>query len=165
MELTDRHALPLLAAGQAQKELTHNEALTMIDALLHPAVEAAGLDQPPAAPQPGQLWIVGNAPVAEWAGWPGALACWTDNGWRLIEPREGMRVFDRDTGLWIDHIGGVWTAGMVRGGSLVISGIQVAGPQQPAVADPAGGATVDSEARLAIATLLQRLRSHGLIAT
>ena len=34
-----RFDLPLLAVSQAQKEITHNEALILIDALLHPVAE------------------------------------------------------------------------------------------------------------------------------
>ena len=45
------------------------------------------------------------------------------------------------------------------------SGTQVVGAQGAAVADAAGGATIDAEARTAINTLLARLRTHGLIAT
>ena len=43
MTVTDRFALPLLAAAQAQKEVTHNEALARVDALLHAVVVAVGL--------------------------------------------------------------------------------------------------------------------------
>ena len=32
---TRRCGLPLLAVSQAEKEITHNEALVLIDALLH----------------------------------------------------------------------------------------------------------------------------------
>lgn len=53
---------PLLAAGQAQKEITHNEALTLADALISGAVEAGPLNAPPSAPTPGQMWIVGDNP-------------------------------------------------------------------------------------------------------
>lgn len=47
----------------------------------------------------------------------------------------------------------------------LVSGIKVVGAQEAAVADAAGGSTVDTEARAAINTLLARLRSHGLIGT
>lgn len=43
--------------------------------------------------------------------------------------------------------------------------VKVVGGQGAAVADAAGGATIDAEARTAINTLLARLRTHGLIAT
>ncbi|MFX4817188.1 DUF2793 domain-containing protein, partial [Acinetobacter baumannii] len=58
-ETTSRLALPLLAAGQAQKEMFHNEALALIDLALAAAVESVGLNTPPATPEDGQCWIVG----------------------------------------------------------------------------------------------------------
>jgi hypothetical protein len=39
MESTDRFSLPLLVAGQAQKELFHNEALLALDTIVAGAVE------------------------------------------------------------------------------------------------------------------------------
>lgn len=46
-----------------------------------------------------------------------------------------------------------------------VNGTKVLGTQEAAVADAAGGATVDAEARTALNALLARLRTHGLIAT
>ena len=46
-----------------------------------------------------------------------------------------------------------------------VSGTKVVGAQGAAVADAAGGATIDVEARTAINLLLARERTHGLIAT
>jgi hypothetical protein len=43
-QISARLALPLLAAGQAGKEVTHNEALTRLDMLVQPAV--AGIPMP-----------------------------------------------------------------------------------------------------------------------
>lgn len=56
-------------------------------------------------------------------------------------------------------------AKFVLGSGLVVSGNQVVGAQQGAIADPAGGGTVDAEARLAVQLILGALRAHGLIAT
>jgi hypothetical protein len=40
----------------------------------------------------------------------------------------------------------------------------VVGARQPAIAAPAGGTTIDAEARNAVAALLAVLKSHGLTA-
>lgn len=164
-EETDRLALPLLSAGQAQKEITHNEALTRIDALLHGAVEAHDLNTPPASPAPGQCWIVGTSPDGAWAGMTGAVAAWTAGGWRFIAPTAGMTLWDRANGYFMRHDGTVWTAGDITGNSLRIWGVQVVGPQAAAIPDPSGGATIDGNARVTIGTILNALREHGLIAT
>jgi len=49
-------------------------------------------------------------------------------------------------------------------GSYKVSGTQVVAAQQAAIPDATGGATIDSEARAALNTLLAELRTHGLIA-
>lgn len=46
-----------------------------------------------------------------------------------------------------------------------VAGTKVIGAQGALVADAAGGATIDTQARTAINTLLSRLRTHGIIAT
>lgn len=61
-ETSVRLGLPLLQTGQAQKEMTHNEALTLLDFAVQPVVEAVGVDTPPAAPAPGACWVVGPTP-------------------------------------------------------------------------------------------------------
>ena len=82
MDATPRWGLPLLFAGQAHKELAHNEALVLIDALLHGRVESAAINAPPEDPAPGQCWIVANAGQGAWEGRSGSVACWTDGGSR-----------------------------------------------------------------------------------
>jgi hypothetical protein len=66
MGFTERLGLPLLAAGQAQKELTHNEALSLLDVAVGRAAESAGLVTPPALPEPGQCWIVASGGTGHW---------------------------------------------------------------------------------------------------
>ena len=164
MPSSPRHQIPFLSAGQAQKELTHNEALALIDAALHAAAEAIGLTAPPSSPAAGQCWIVGAGPSGAWAGQAHALACWTEGGWRFLQARQGMRVWLTDQQMWAERTASGWATGDVRGSRLVIDGQQMVGARQAAVAAPAGGATVDSEARNAIETIIARLSAHGLIA-
>ena len=99
VSVTPRLSLPLLHAGQAQKEIDHNEALALIDLALHASVEAVGVNEPPEEPTEGQCWIVGSAPIGAWEGYYNALAGWTAGGWRFLVPRFGMAVTCREDGL------------------------------------------------------------------
>lgn len=161
---SSRFGLPFLAAGQAQKELTHNEALALIDIALHSAVENVGLNTPPADPPQGACWIAGPVPTGAWSGHADALACWTDGGWRFVAAADGMRVWVRDQQLWATRRAGGWAIGAELAASLIMDGQQVVGGREPAVANPSGGATIDAEARAAIDAIIARLVAHGLIA-
>lgn len=144
MPTTSRFALPLLAVAQAQKEVTHNEALTRLDALIHPAIEAGPLAVPPSDPANGQCWIVGAAPTGAWADQENALALWTAGGWRFVPPREGMSVTRLTDRVQLHFEAGAWIAPGV-------------------IEPPAGGSTIDSEARSAISTLILHLAAQGLL--
>lgn len=163
-ETTDRLNLPLLAAGQSQKEVTHNEALAQMDMLLHPVVEAAEQTAPPVAPQAGQGWIVGRAAQAAWQGKDGALAVWTAAGWRFCPAFEGLSVWSRASNRLLRFVGGRWSDA-VEVGALRIGGRQVVGAQQPSIALPSGGTAPDAPARAALAAIIAALQSHGLIAS
>ncbi len=160
---TSRFELPFILPGQAQKELFHNEAIAGIDIALHPAVEGAPLADPPAAPLPGQCWLVAPNPVGAWAGQAGRLAAWTGSGWRFVAPQAGMCVWDKAAGADRRWTGSAWSAGETIATAIVINGLQVLGPRQPAVPSPSGGTTIDAEARSALAALTVALKSHGLI--
>jgi hypothetical protein len=159
-----RFALPHILPGQAQKELFHNEALALLDGALHPVAESRGAGVPPGAPQPGECWIVGGAPSGDWAGQADTLAIWTSGGWRFVGPVEAMTVWLRDAGLFTRWDGSAWIDGEIVGSVLRLGNNQVVGEREPAIADPAGGASPDAEARAAISLILGALRSHGLIA-
>ena len=136
-----RFSLPFLFAGQAQKELTVNEAHALADALLHCAIEGETAS-PPAAPSDGENWLVGAGASAEWAGQDGSIACRQAGTWLFVTPRDGMRILDRSTGQEIRYVAG-WQA-----------------PSAPAA--PAGGATIDAEARTAISALVSALQAAGV---
>lgn len=162
-ELSARWALPLLETGQAQKEMFHNEAVAAIDLIVQAVAVSAGSDAPPETPAPGACWIVGEAPTGDWAGMAGRLAGWTAGGWRFVAPVEGMAVWIADRAVMARYRGSGWTIGTIAGDRLVIGGVQVVGERAAAITDPAGGATIDAEARTAIAAILAMARAHGLI--
>lgn len=164
MAETARMGLPLLDAGQAQKEMTVNEALARLDLLTQAAVVAVGANMPPGAPADGQAWIVGNAPTGAWTGHGRALAGWTVGGWRFAAPREGMAVWSEADGGAASFVGGQWRLGVLRGQRVEIAGAQVVGARAAAIASPAGGGVIDVEARAALAAVLAAMRGHGLIA-
>jgi len=130
-----------MPTGQAQKEFFVNEALSRIDALLHPAI-AGTANVPPATPLAGECWLVGAAPSGAWAGYAGAIACFTAGSWLFTAPRDGMRVLDLPSGQVLFHRGG-WQA--------------VSAP-----ASPTGGGVVDTQARAAIAALIAALSDAGV---
>jgi hypothetical protein len=164
-ETSDRFALPFLIAGQAQKEVIHNEALALIDILLNPVVQSVAPGSIPSNPGLGQCWIVGTSPGGAWTGQAGAIAAWTAGGWRFVTPRDGMTLWSLADSRSVQRRGTVWVIGVLVAQSLSISGNQVVGARQGAIAAPTGGTVIDTESRTTITAILNILRAHGLIAT
>lgn len=162
-DTTPRFALPFILPGQAQKELFHNEALARIDLALHPAVEGPPAAGPPLSPSPGECWIVAPAAAGEWSGRDNMLAMWTEGGWRFVAPPPGTSAWNKAAAVPLLWDGDQWRTGDLAGTGLLVNGVRVVGPRQPAVASPSGGTIIDQEARVAINALTAALMSHGLI--
>ena len=112
----------------------------------------------------GSCYIVGSLPTGDWAGKAQFVAAFTGGGWRLLSPVEGMTFSVKTSGYAANYRAGAWEIGVLRGSNLMVDGQQVVGTQEASIADPAGGATVDAEARTTIGEILAALRAHGLIA-
>lgn len=165
MPQTPRIGLTYLQAAQAQKEVTVNEGLRLLDLVVSPSVEGVLVDTPPASPAAGACYIVGNSPQGAWAGHAEALAGFGDGGWRFLGPIEGLTVFDKASSQFATFSGGAWEVGVLRGQAVLIDGEQVVGPRLAAIPDPTGGTTIDTQARATVASILSSLRQHGLIDT
>mgnify|MGYP003637486485 CR=1 FL=1 len=140
---TARLELPLLATGQAHKELFHNEALARIDFLIHPAVQAIESDPEIIVPAPGQSWLVGPGATNDWLDRDDHIAGWTGNGWIFIAPLPWMRIYVES----LDNFA------VFRGSWQLAS----------AVESPVAGAVVDAEARSAIDSILAALEAQGFL--
>lgn len=136
MGVTPRLNLPFLTAGQAQKELTHNEALQTLDAIVAAAVEEPPRTAPPSSPPIGASYIVAASPTGAWAGKAHHVAAYTSGGWRFVAPVEGMSAYVRSSGIWATYRSGAWEQGVVRGTSVLVAGQQVVGSRAAAIASP-----------------------------
>lgn len=108
-----RFALPFILPGQAQKELFHNEAIAMLDGLVHAAVEGSA-SVPPDEPADGESWLVEAGGSGAWTGRDHALACFTSAGWRFAAPIDGMSVWDKSARLSRRWITGAWGDGTIN---------------------------------------------------
>ena len=140
---TPRLSLPLLFAGQAQKEFFLNQAFSVIDAQASGTC-LASLSTPPADPVEGACYRITAPASEEWTGHEDQLALRIAQSWHYIEPADGMRVFDRTAGV------------------LLVFGTQWRSAEAPAL--PQAGSTIDTEARETIASLIEELRKIGIFA-
>ena len=99
---------------------------------------------------------------------PGLVEQTADNvfGIRLIGVANATDIPTRsDADARYANITGDTFTGAIQATEYRVGGTKVLGAQGAAVADAAGGATIDAEARTALNALLARVRTHGLIAT
>lgn len=99
-DFTARLNLPYLAAGQMQKHVTLNTALTRLDALLQTAVVSATTAVQPSAPFDGDLYILPQgADGGAWSGQPaGALMRFEAGGWSRVATEPGLIALVLDAG-------------------------------------------------------------------
>lgn len=107
-----RLALPYLAAGQMQKHVTLNEALTRLDAIVQTVVVSRTTTAQPGAPTDGALWILpSGATGADWSTRPeGALMRADGGGWTIVPAGDGLialvadadEIVVRQDGSWVE---------------------------------------------------------------
>ena len=94
MSDTSTHlGLPYLLAAQAQKHVTHNEALRLLDAMVQLSVLDRTRTTPPASPADGDRHLVASGATGLWAGWDLNVAFWVDGVWLRLVPRQGWLVW------------------------------------------------------------------------
>lgn len=94
-DTSTRLQLPYIRPSQAQKHVTHNEAVQRLDALVQMTVIQLGAEVPPPAPEPGDMHALGASPTGVWAGQAGKLAVWENGVWAFITPLPGWRLWDQ----------------------------------------------------------------------
>lgn len=117
MTTTPNLALPYLESGQAQKHVTHNEALRMLDALVMLTALDRDLPAPPPAPAAGARYIVQAPGAGAFAGKGNQIAHHVDGGWLFHPPQAGWTCFVADESALLVFDGDEWVAALdVLGG-------------------------------------------------
>lgn len=130
-------SLPLLQPAQAQKHVTHNEALRLLDLLTQLAVADRSRTTPPPLPAEGDRHLVAAPASGAWQGQEGRIAAFWDGTWVFLAPRPGWQ-------LWV----------VAENTALAFNGTGWVAPAQTPETLPRLGisATADTVNRLAVAS-------------
>jgi hypothetical protein len=115
--------LPFIEASQAQKHVTHNESLRILDALIMLAVKDRDLSAPPVSPAEGDRYLVKAPGTGAFAGHDDHIAAYADGGWTFYAPRAGWLAYVEDEGVLAAWDGAAWS-GIGGGGGGPITELQ-----------------------------------------
>lgn len=140
---TPQLGLPLLFAGQSQKEFFINQSLAALDGLLQRSINGS-LSTPPPSAEEGDCFRIAGPATDAWQGREGQLALRLGGDWHYVSPAQGSLIYDRAIGQYL-HLGDEWHAASV--------------PQAAT-----GGIIIDAEARALLAQVIDALGKLGLVA-
>ena len=140
MDNSPNLVLPYIQAAQAQKHITHNEAIRALDAIVQICVADRNLSAPPGSPTEGSRYLVAASPTGAWSGHAGAIAAWQDGAWIFYAPRVGWVAYVEDEAILIAYSGSAWNA-VSSSSSVALLGIN-------ATADTTNRLSIRSDASL-----------------
>lgn len=125
--------LPYILANQAQKHVTHNEAIRLLDGLVQMSVLDRDLAAPPGSPNDGDRYIVATGATGAWTGWESNIAYYVDGAWMRLVQRLGWLSWIEDEGhyclwngsAWITVLGDLNAADLANG-SIALLGVRTA---------------------------------------
>lgn len=93
METTPNLDMPYIMPAQAQKHVTHNEAIRALDALVQLSVADRDRTAPPLEPADGDRHIVAVGATDAWADHDKAVAAFQDGAWAFYAPQIGWQAW------------------------------------------------------------------------
>jgi hypothetical protein len=100
--------LPLIDAAQAQKHVTHNRAITLLEGDTQLAVIDRTLTAPPGSPADGDRHLIAAGATGAWAGEDYNVAFYRDGVWLILTPREGWLCWVAAEALALRYTSGAW---------------------------------------------------------
>jgi len=144
-DTSPRLCLPYIQPSQAQKHVTHNEAMKVLDAVTQLAVLSAALTDAPATAAAGDCHLVGPDAVGAWAGRDGQIAVFDGYLWSYFVPKQGWRAEIAPEGRSLRFNGTAWVD------ALVLQNLEMLGI----------ATTADSVNRFAVASETSLLTHQG----
>ena len=108
MSETSNLALPFIEASQAQKHVTHNDALRQLDMLVQVHAVSKNANNPPAIPQEGIVYLVAAGATDDWQAKDDHIAAYQDGVWKFHFPKIGFRVWVEDEAILAIWNGSDW---------------------------------------------------------
>ncbi len=105
-----RLSLPFILPAQAQKHVTHNEAIELLDLIVQLTLVSVTQTAPASTPDEGQAWAVPAGATGDWSGQSGLIATWRGGGWLFVAPQEGWVAWVMDAQALHIRSGGIWVA-------------------------------------------------------
>lgn len=138
--------IPLLENQQETPDVTHNEAIVLLEIAMK-GVVSVGLNTPPAGVE-GAAYVLGAAPTGVWSGKANKVAVYFNGSWRFLPgltsagadlpigaSHEGLRVWSQaDDGFYVWD-GSAWGAFSAGGGGVLDQLFLPAAISAPAAAD------------------------------
>lgn len=101
--------LPFIQPAQAQKHVTHNEAIQTLDTLVQLSVRSHTESTPPGDAVSGDHFLVAGPGSGAWAGQGNAIAVLDAGGaWRFVPAQAGWVAYVRDIGQQLVFDGTEW---------------------------------------------------------
>ncbi|MCF6274554.1 MAG: DUF2793 domain-containing protein [Robiginitomaculum sp.] len=88
--------LPYIAPAQAQKHVTHNEALRALDAIVQLSLVSKSQTTPPATPVEGSRYFVATIATGTWENQDSQIAAYQDGAWAFYAPQSGWQAWIED---------------------------------------------------------------------
>ena len=122
-DTTNIQSLPLIQPSQAQKHITHNEALKVLDLIVQMTVASRVVAVPPVAPSLGDCHIVGTGATGTWAGQVGKVTTFTGIVWEFYAPLVGWTAWVVDEATAVVYTGTTWTSPAQSAGQFAQLGV------------------------------------------
>lgn len=126
-QTSPRLTLPFIQPAQAQKHVTHNEAVRALDMLVQLSFVDDALSAPPPAPSEGDCYVVASGGSGVWVAQDGAIAAYLDGAWQFHTPRAGWRGYVQSRAAMVVFDGAQWheiSPSALQAASLIGLGMQ-----------------------------------------